>query len=157
MTKKIKFPTQSGLLQAVANCKNTNTEAATAMFSLRCRLESYVRLKDSTAKVAALKAEIAELANNKAKHWKFEDKLSAKLDALVQESTNMGILGNSQRNIDKQLVDLIENLCGHLLADQVEYAFAHLYLFTEFAKEFATYAKDNFEKVSPEFLDEDED
>lgn len=155
MSKKIKFPNKEALLEAVANCKNTNTDAAAAMYTLRCRLESYVRLKDSTAKVAALKAEIAELANNKGKHWQFEDKLSAKLDALIQESTNMGILGNTQRNIDNQLVELIENLCGFLLADQVQYAFAHLDFFTEFAKEFATYAKENFEKVSPEFLDED--
>jgi hypothetical protein len=42
-----------------------------------------------------------------------------------------------------------------LLGDQVRFAFAHLYEFTEFAKEFAAYAKENAAKVAPEFLEED--
>lgn len=154
-SKKINFPDKAELLNAVANCNNTKTDAASAMFAIRCRLESYIRLQISTAKVAELKASITELANNKTKYWQFKDKLSAQLEALVQESANMGILANSQTNIDKQLVEHIEYLCACLLGDQVRFAFAHLYEFTKFAKEFAAYAKENFEKVSTEFLDED--
>lgn len=154
-SKKINFPNKAQLLKAIANCNNANTDAASAMYVIRCRLEAYIRLQISTAKVAELKASITELANNKTKYWQFEDKLSAQLEALVQESANMGILGNTRNSIDKELVKLTENLCGHLLSNQVEYAFANLSEFTEFAKEFAIYAKENFAKVSPEFLEED--
>ena len=152
---KINFPDKAELLKAVVNCNNTKTDAASAMFAIRCKLEAYIRLQISTAKVAKLKAEIKDLANNKSKHWNFEDKLDAKLEALVQETVNMGILANSQTNVDKQLVEHIEYLCACLLGNQVPFAFAHLYEFTEFAKEFAAYAKENAEKVSPEFLEED--
>lgn len=154
---KIKFPNEAELLKAIANCKNAKTDLAARMYVLKGRLQSHVRATQALEETKSIKENILLKAKNHKERVfaHFHDLLEGDLELLIQCSINAGILNNSLHRFEYEAIDDIEYICAYLFEGQIERSFSHMEDYTDFAKRFLAYAKENFAKVSPEFIEED--